>query len=243
MSRITGDTVIQQSPKKRFYHLVTELIGEIQSICDIAPQKVDYNRFLSLIRKYENISVVTDDMLYELIDRIEVHTATGGRTKYRRQQIDIYFSFIGNYFPPQLQISEEEHIKAIQAEEKKKAAEKAHRANEKRKANRAALREKAKTDEEAAKEYEALLKREAEYRKQYSKQRKALLETSQSDIDKISESDRLRVKRAIESYQKRKDKQNRKAKENRAELKERAKTDTKVSTEYHIKKYETLYGT
>ena len=39
-------------------------------------------------------------MLYAFIDRIEVHEATGGRTIYRQQVIDIHFNFIGHFYPP-----------------------------------------------------------------------------------------------------------------------------------------------
>ena len=36
-------------------------------------------------------------MLYSFIDRVEVHEATGGRTIYRQQNIDIHFNFIDVY--------------------------------------------------------------------------------------------------------------------------------------------------
>ena len=59
-----------------------------------------------------------------LIDRIEVHEATGGRTIYRQQNIDIHFNFIGNYYPPVETISEEERTAAIEAEQLRKKKEK-----------------------------------------------------------------------------------------------------------------------
>ena len=34
-----------------------------------------------------------------------IHSASGGRTIYRQQQIDIYFNFIGDTFPSQIEIS------------------------------------------------------------------------------------------------------------------------------------------
>lgn len=69
-------------------------------------------------------------MLYAFIDRVEVHEATGGRTVYRQQNIDIYFNFIGNYYPPVETVSEEERIAAIEAEQLRKKQEKAKRAAE-----------------------------------------------------------------------------------------------------------------
>ena len=36
-------------------------------------------------------------MINEYIEKVVVHEATGGRQgKYRKQQVDVYFNFIGN---------------------------------------------------------------------------------------------------------------------------------------------------
>ncbi len=48
---------------------------------------------------------LTDEMLYELVEKVVIHSASGGRTIYRQQQIDIYFNFIGDTFPSQIEIS------------------------------------------------------------------------------------------------------------------------------------------
>lgn len=66
-------------------------------------------------------------MLYSFIDRVEVHAATGGRTIYRQQHIDIHFNFIGSYYPPVETVSEEERIAAIDAAQKQKKQEKGRR--------------------------------------------------------------------------------------------------------------------
>lgn len=75
---------------------VEELQGQIQ---EEEVEKIDTNRFIALVNKYRNCEELTDTMLYAFIDRVEVHEATGGRTVYRQQNIDIYFNFIGNYYP------------------------------------------------------------------------------------------------------------------------------------------------
>ena len=64
------------------------------------------------------------------MSRVEVHEATGGRTIYRKQNIDIYFNFIGSYYPPCETVSEEERIAAIDAEQLRKKQEKGKRASE-----------------------------------------------------------------------------------------------------------------
>lgn len=106
---------------------VEELQGQIQ---EEEVEKIDTNRFIALVNKYRNCEELTDTMLYAFIDRVEVHEATGGRTVYRQQNIDIYFNFIGNYYPPVETVSEEERIAAIEAEQLRKKQEKAKRAAE-----------------------------------------------------------------------------------------------------------------
>ena len=83
-------------------------------------KQVDASRFIALVKKYRDCEELTDTMLYAFIDRIEVHEATGGRTIYRQQNIDIHFNFIGNYYPPVEAVSEEERIAAIEAEQQRK---------------------------------------------------------------------------------------------------------------------------
>ncbi len=90
-------------------------------------KQVDASRFVALVKKYRDCEELTDTMLYAFIDRIEVHEATGGRTIYRQQNIDIHFNFIGNYYPPVETVSEEERIAAIEAEQLRKKQEKASR--------------------------------------------------------------------------------------------------------------------
>ena len=84
---------------------VEELQGQIQ---EEEVEKIDTNRFIALVNKYRNCEELTDTMLYAFIDRVEVHEATGGRTVYRQQNIDIYFNFIGDTFPSQIEINHDD---------------------------------------------------------------------------------------------------------------------------------------
>ena len=68
-------------------------------------RKLNLKRFIKLIRKYKDCETLTDEMLYELVEKVVIHSASGGRTIYRQQQIDIYFNFIGDMFPSQIEIS------------------------------------------------------------------------------------------------------------------------------------------
>ncbi len=63
---------------------------------------MDTDKFLKMIEKYTNIEELTVPMINEYIEKIVVHKATGGRKgKDRKQQVDVYFNFIGNCQVPQ----------------------------------------------------------------------------------------------------------------------------------------------
>lgn len=50
-----------------------------------------------MIEKYTDIEELTVPMINEYIEKVVVHEATGGRQgKDRKQQVDVYFNFIGN---------------------------------------------------------------------------------------------------------------------------------------------------
>ena len=125
-----------------------------------APKKADIARFMELLRKYHNVTELTDTMLYEFIEKVEVHEATGGRTKYRRQQVDVYFNFIGHYLPPGTVQTEEEFRAEVDARERELKRQQWIRSEENRKKRYADLKERAKTDPEAAAEYEAILEKQ-----------------------------------------------------------------------------------
>ena len=55
-----------------------------------------------MIEKYADIEELTVPMINEYIKKIVVHEATRGRKgKDRKQQVDVYFNFIGNCQVPE----------------------------------------------------------------------------------------------------------------------------------------------
>ena len=121
---------------------------------------------------------LTDAMLRELVDKVEVHAATGGRGRYCQQQIDVHLSFIGYYQPPGPVISEEERRATIDAVAKDKQIAKGRRSREVQKLKRAELKEAAKTDPEASERYDQILERQ---RKANQKHRAKEKEERESD--------------------------------------------------------------
>ena len=204
-----------------------ELQGQIQRE---EVEQIDTSRFIALVNRYRDCEELTDTMLYAFIDRVEVHQATGGRTVYRQQNIDIHFNFIGSYYPPVEAVSEEERIAAIEAEQLRKKQEKGKRAAEVQKQKKAALKKGAEAGEpEAVAEYERklALQRERNHRRQ-QKIREAR-EADPAHIAQMEEKERLQREKLLEAERKRAERTNRQKKLSRKELKEAAKTDPEAA--------------
>ena len=206
---------------------IVELQGQIQQE---EVEQIDTSRFIALVNKYRDCEELTDTMLYAFIDRVEVHQATGGRTIYRQQNIDIHFNFIGSYYPPVETVSEEERIAAIEAEQLRKKQEKGKRAADVQKQKKAALKKAAEAGEpEAIAEYERklALQRERNHRRQ--QKIKEAREADPAHIAQMEEKERLQREKLLEAERKRAERANRQKKLSRKELKEAAKTDPEAA--------------
>ena len=228
--------MIQQYDEEQI--LLEKRIEELESLVQQDEIKeVDTSRFIALVKKYRDCEELTDTMLYAFIDRIEVHEATGGRTVYRQQKIDIHFNFIGNYYPPEETISEEERIAAIEADQLRKKQEKGKRAAERKKQKLEALRMGAEAgDPEAISKYEEHL---ANQRERNQKRRQKLKEAREADpeyLSQLEEKERIKREKMLETERKRMERASRKKKLTRAELKEKAKTDPVAAKEWEALK-------
>lgn len=200
-------------------------------------KQADTSRFIALVRKYRDCEELTDAMLYAFIDRIEVHEATGGRTAYRQQKIDIHFNFIGSYYPPVEDISEEERIAAIDAERERKKKEKSRLAEERRRQKLAGLRAAAEAgDPEAAAEYEALLEKNRERGRQYRAKLREAREADPEYISRMEEKERIQREKMLEKERKRIERASKKKKLTRKELREKAQTDPEAAKEWEALK-------
>ena len=176
--------------------MIAELAPTAQDETD---PKAAMESFISLAKKYADFEELTPLMINEFIDRIVVHESNGVRGFGRKQKIEIYFNFIGQYIPP---VSEEE----VKAEAEKQAAEQAEKNRiraEKRKAtvnryreNRALRLEELKLaaesgDSDAKAEYEEYCRKEAEKRersKAYFKERYRREKEKYSNTKALAES-------------------------------------------------------
>ena len=228
--------MIQQYDEEQI--LLEKRIEELESLVQQDEiKKVDTDRFIALVRKYRDCEELTDTMLYAFIDRIEVHEATGGRTIYRQQKIDIYFNFIGNYYPPVETISEEERIAAIEAEQLRKKQEKNRRAAEVQKQKKAELMKAVEAgDPDAIAERERKLAMQRERNRRRQQKIREAREADPEYIRQMDEKERIRQEKLLESERKRIERQEKKRKETRAELRERAKTDPEAAKEFEALK-------
>ena len=224
--------MIQQYDEEQI--LLERRVQELESqIQQETVKKADTERFLALVRKYRDCTELTDAMLYSFIDRVEVHEATGGRTIYRQQNIDIHFNFIGSYYPPVETVSEEERIAAIDAEQKRKKQEKGRRANERRKQKIEALRLAAEAgDPEAIAQYEQHLSKLRERNQKYRQKVREAREADPEYLRQLGEKERIRQEKLLEAERKRIERATRKKKLSRAELKEKAKTDPEAAEQW-----------
>ena len=203
---------------------------ELQANANVSTvKKADPERFLALLRKYQDCTELTDAMLYDFIEKVEVHAPTGSRTIYKQQRIDIYFNFIGNYLPPESEISEEERRAAIDEQQAQKKQEKGRRCYERKKEKLAALEEAAKTDPEAAARYEEYLQKKREQSRRYREKLKALKEADPEYIRQMEEKERVKAEKVLEKERQRQERASRKRKETRSELVARAKTDSEAA--------------
>ena len=228
--------MIQQYDEEQI--LLEKRIEELESLVQQDEIKeVDTDRFIALVRKYRDCEELTDTMLYAFIDRIEVHEATGGRTIYRQQKIDIYFNFIGNYYPPVETISEEERIAAIEAEQLRKKQEKNRRAAEVQKQKKAELMKAVEAgDPDAIAERERKLAMQRERNRRRQQRIREAREADPEYIRQMDEKERIRQEKLLEAERKRIERQEKKRKETRAELRERAKTDPEAAKEFEALK-------
>ena len=73
-------------------HTISRLTAQLQSE---KQHKRNTDHFLTLVKKYTDISELTAEIVRIFIDRIVCHKSNGCLGKDRRQQVDIYYNFIG----------------------------------------------------------------------------------------------------------------------------------------------------
>ena len=162
-------------------------------------------------------------MLFEFIDRVDVHTVTGGRTRYRQQKVDIHFNFLGEYVPAGDEISEEERIANIDAEYRERKIQKGKRAYEKQKELMKQLKIDAENGDQEA--IEKLAHKKEIARKASARANAKLREARNADPEYIAmqeAKEQARILKVQEQERKRAERAQKQRKEKRSELVARA---------------------
>ena len=58
-------------------------------------------KFMKVVRKYTSFEELTPTLLREFIEKIVVHECSYDENKNRRQEIEIYYSFVGKVDLPE----------------------------------------------------------------------------------------------------------------------------------------------
>ncbi len=217
-------------------------IHEIEEKQDhLAQNSSQVDRFVKLVRKYNDFEELTTPMLYDFIEKIVIHEANGKRGSLRTQQIDIYFNFIGNFAPPVTEEELQEMQEAALREEEAKKQQKNQKQREREAKKRAkfeALKEAAEAgDPDAIAEYQKYLDKKEEYNR---KQREAAQAKRMADPDYVAKSqkkeqekERIAREKAAEKERKAQERAARKKKPTDAEIRELAATgDEEAIQEY-----------
>lgn len=166
-------------------------------------EKINAERFTSLLRKYQNIEELTDDMLDELIEKVVVHSANGHRGICRIQRVDVFFNFVGDLsalVDEASLMTEEEALRMAEEERVKREAARIERKVQKKKNRIDDLRQRAETDPEAAAE---LAEYQEKRRLDNQRQKARIKERMASDPD-YAEQWRAKQRKYQQAYEQRK---------------------------------------
>lgn len=122
-----------------------QTVSELQQA--IATQAQDYEspqKFVALVKRYTDFSELTAPMLNEFIEKVIVHEATGDRA-HRKQKVDIYFNFIGNFVLPKPEVP------VLTAEQQEAERKKEERRQREREQNKLRMR-RVRAEQKAARE-------------------------------------------------------------------------------------------
>jgi len=128
----------QKIPEKHFQRLLesydkeqSELEKRMEELnaAVVAQDKKRDNpqKFIAVVKRYEDFSELTASMLNELVEKILVHEADKSSGE-RTQKVDIYFNFIGKFTPPKPEPDEE----TLKEEERKRRIREQKRISQRR---------------------------------------------------------------------------------------------------------------
>ena len=87
-----------ESEQRQLKERAAELQGELSKAQEAT---VNAGKFMNIVRKYTSFEELTPTLLREFIEKIVVHECSYDENKNRRQEIEIYYSFVGKVDLPE----------------------------------------------------------------------------------------------------------------------------------------------
>ena len=87
-----------EAEQRQLKERAAELQGELSKAQEAS---VNAERFMNIVRKYTSFEELTHTLLREFIEKIVVHECSYDENKSRRQEIEIYYSFVGKVDLPE----------------------------------------------------------------------------------------------------------------------------------------------
>ena len=81
-----------EAEQRRLKERAAELQGELSKAQEAS---VNAERFMNIVRRHISFEELTPTLLREFIEKIVVHECSYDENKHRRQEIEIYYSFVG----------------------------------------------------------------------------------------------------------------------------------------------------
>ena len=87
-----------EAEQRQLKERAAELQGELAKAQEAT---VNAEKFMNIVRKYTSFEELTPTLLREFIEKIVVHECSYDENKNRRQEIEIYYSFVGKVDLPE----------------------------------------------------------------------------------------------------------------------------------------------
>ena len=81
-----------EAEQRQLKERAAELQGELSKAQEAT---VNAGKFMNIVRRHISFEELTPTLLREFIEKIVVHECSYDENKHRRQEIEIYYSFVG----------------------------------------------------------------------------------------------------------------------------------------------------
>ena len=99
--RLYEDSVTGRISDERFTELSADYEAEQRELSKAQEATVNAEKFMNVVRRHTSFEELTHTLLREFVEKIVVHECSYDENKTRRQDIEIYYSFVGKVDLPE----------------------------------------------------------------------------------------------------------------------------------------------